>query len=362
MSKVLSFDIKLQRGNFLLDVKADINEGITGVYGPSGHGKSSLLNSISGLVKPDSGYIEINGEKVFDATERINVPVRNRKVGYVFQDVRLFPHLSVKKNLKFGYKYKGPASVRFNEVVEVLEIESLLNKKPEECSGGQKQRIAMGRALLSGAKILFMDEPFSAMDVNLRYNIIPFLNVVNRRFNIPLLIVSHDLPDLLRLTNNLLLLKNGNVKALGKFQDLILDESNVELMKGAGLYNVFNLFVFATLPTKNLILLKSNFNNFQIQGLCQSSQQSFETGMPIKALIRPEDISISLKPVSQISMRNQIQGTIEKIFSKDGFSFCLVDAEEKILVEITEASRQNMDLKEGKTVYCLFKSAALRFF
>lgn len=362
MSKVLKFDIQLQRNGFLLNVKAEINSGITGIYGPSGHGKTSLLNSIAGLVKPDSGYIELYGNKIFDSREKINTPVKSRRVGYVFQDVRLFPHLSINQNLKYGLQKKLAGNVSFNEVVDILKIKNLLNKKPSECSGGEKQRIAIGRALLSGAQILIMDEPFSAVDVNLRNNIIPFLNAVSSRFQVPMLIVSHDLPDLLSLSNNLLLLKNGKVKAMGMFQDLILDESNVDIMKGAGLYNTFDLSVFATLQAQNMILLKSDFNDFQIQALCQPLNENIEIGKHMRILIRPEDISISLQPVPQISLRNQIQGSIEKVFSKDGLSFCLVNSGEKVLVEITEASLKNMNLKVGKKVYCLFKSAALKIF
>ncbi|MCG6190357.1 molybdenum ABC transporter ATP-binding protein [Maribellus maritimus] len=358
----MKFDIKLQRNGFLFDVEAEIENGITGVYGPSGHGKTSLLNSIAGLVQPDSGFIYINGNTVFNSEQKINLPTRDRKIGYVFQDVRLFPHLSVIRNLKFGINKKSSERINFEELTDILNIKSLLQKKPSECSGGEKQRIAIGRALLSGAQILIMDEPFSAVDVNLRNNIIPFLNTINKRFNIPMLIVSHDLPDLLSLTNHLLLLKDGKVQALGNFQDLILDEANIGIMKGAGLYNVFDLFVFAKLPNRDLVLLKSEKNDFQVQVLCQPFQGVIEIEQKKKVLIRPEDISISLQPIIQISLRNQIKGTIEKIFSKDGLSFCLVNAGEKVLVEITEASRQNMNLDVGTTVFCLFKSAALKIF
>lgn len=362
MNPVLKFDIQLQRKDFLLDVKAEIENGITGVFGPSGHGKTSLLNCIAGLLKPDSGCIIINGEKVFDSDFKINIPVKERKVGFVFQDVRLFPHLTVHQNLNYGSKRNRQEDISFNEIVEILQIRQLLNKKPSECSGGEKQRIAIGRALLSGAQILIMDEPFSAVDVNLRGNIIPFLKAINSRFKIPMLIVSHDLPDLLSLTNHLLLMKDGRIKAAGLFQDLITDESNVDIMKGAGLYNVFNLFVFASLPSQNMILLKSFTSDFQVQVLSQSFQNEAEIGQPVKILIRPEDISISLQPVTHISLRNQIPGTIEKIFSKDGLSFCLVNAGEKVLVEITEASLKHMQLEVGKPVFCLFKSAALKIF
>ncbi len=362
MKNVLEFDIQVRRKDFFLNVKAEIDDGITGIYGPSGHGKTTLLNSIAGLVTPDTGVIKFNQDVVFDSPRKINTPVRNRKVGYVFQDVRLFPHLSVLKNLKYGIDEKRSSNVRFGEIVDILNIAYLLGKRPSECSGGEKQRIAIGRALLSGAQILIMDEPFSAVDVNLRNSIIPFLKIINEQFSIPMLIVSHDLPDLLSLTNRLLLIKSGSIKAMGKFHDLLLDKSNLDLMKGAGLYNSFDLIVFASLLSQDMVLLKSLSGDFQVQVLSKTFNGIIEIGKQVKVLIRPEDISISLQPVERISLRNQVKGTIEKIFFKDGLSFCMVNTGERMLVEITEASRKNMNLNVGETVYCLFKSAALKIF
>jgi len=362
MKKVLEFDIRKRLGDFQLNVQAAIGDGITGIYGPSGHGKTSMLNAVAGLVNPDIGKIVLKDICVYNSNEHVNIPVHKRKIGYVFQDIRLFPHLSVAQNLRYGLKRDDKLSLGYHEVIDVLKIEHLLAKKPSECSGGEKQRIAIGRALLSGAQILIMDEPFSAVDIHLRNTIIPFLNAVNRRFRIPMLVVSHDLPDLLSLTDQLLLLKDGTIKALGRFQDLLQDEDNIGIMKDAGLYNVFSLKVFASLPQKNMVLLSNEIATFQVQVLLQSFLQKFEIGQPVKVLIRPEDISVSLRLVDQISLRNQIQGRIVKIFTRNGLSFCLVDAGEKVLVEITEASKKNMNLEIGTTVYCLFKSAALKIF
>lgn len=359
MKSFLKFHIELKRKGFLLNVKAEITEGITGIFGPSGHGKTSLLNSIAGIVKPNSGYININGTPVFNSNNKVNVTVNKRKVGYVFQDVRLFPHLSIEKNLKYGLLDKNDKTL-IDEVVETLKIGNLLKKKSEECSGGEKQRVAIGRAILSGSQILLMDEPFSAVDVKLRKEIIPFLVAVNRRFKIPIVIVSHDLPDLLSLTENLLLLKNGKVIAQGKFQNLILKKSNLELMHETGFYNILHLFVFAYLKSKKLVLLKSDKSDLKIQVLNQSIQQKIEINSNLKVLIKPENIALSKRFVPHVSLRNQIQGTIRKIFYKDGLAFCMIDIGENIIVEITEESQLNMELKSGVMVFCLFKSAVIK--
>lgn len=361
MSLVLEFHIKLKRKDFLLNVNAKISDGITGIFGPSGHGKTTLLNAIAGTIAADTGCINIKGETVFDSAQRINVPVKNRKVGYVFQDVRLFPHYTIYKNLNYGSKVKG-SCVIFEEVVDVLKVAHLLRKRPEQCSGGEKQRVAIGRAILSGSQILLMDEPFSAVDVNLRKEIIPFLNAVNLKFKIPIIIVSHDLPDLLSLTDNLLLLQEGEILAHGKFHDLILNENNLNAMHESGWYNIMHLFVFASLPSKEMVLLKSHKGDLQIQVLNHSMQGKVEINTLVKVLLKPENIALAKEHVSNISLRNQIQGTIKKVFLKDGLAFCIVDIGENIIVEVTEASQKNMKLLPGEKVFCLFKSAALKIF
>jgi len=371
MTPALSFHIKLRRNDFTLDVKAEIPNGITGIFGPSGHGKTSLLNSIAGIIKPDAGYIHLNGDTLFNADKKVNVKIRQRKVGYVFQDGRLFPHYTIKKNLLYGEK--NPDKELFNEVVDTLQIAHLLNKKPEQCSGGEKQRAAIGRAIISGSKILLMDEPFSALDVNLRREIIPYLNRVHQKFSLPILIVSHDLPDLLSLTDNLLLLKNGRLQGHGKFSDLLDRPENLELMHESGWYNVMHLSVFAHLESKNMVLLKSNKSNLQIQALTQTIGKEFSVltqtigkefsvNQELKVLIKPESIALSKEAVQNISLRNQVEGTIKDVFLKDGLAFCVVDVGENIIVEVTEASQKSMSLTPGGKVFCLFKSAALKIY
>ena len=357
----LSLYIKIRRNSFQLNVRCNVPNGITGIFGPSGHGKTSLLNAIAGTVKPDEGKIVIRNRVVFDSAQNINIATKNRKVGYVFQDIRLFPHYTIKKNLTYGRKEKTFDKL-FRDVVDVLNITDIINKKPEECSGGEKQRVAIGRAILSGAEVLLMDEPFSALDVNLRKEIIPFLNEVSRKFNLPILIVSHDLPDLLSLTNQLILLKEGNLLAQGKFHNLILDEKNLDAMHESGWHSALHLYVFSILEDKNLVLLKSNRSNLQIQVLKQTLSAPVNINQRLRVLIKPENIALAKQPVSTISLRNQIKGTIKRVFVKNGLAYCVVDVGENIIAEVTEASQKNMSLAPGEKVYCLFKSVALKVF
>ena len=360
MNPFLKIDVKLKRNNFQMVMKVEIPKGIIGIYGPSGHGKTSLLNSIAGIVKPNDGYIYINKEPVFDASKKLSVPVKKRKIGYVFQQDRLFPHLSILKNLT--YAYSGSGKIKVDDVIDILEIKHLLGKFPEECSGGERQRVAIGRALLSNPDLILMDEPFSAVDNRLRKDIIPYLICINKEYQIPMLIVSHELADLISLTDYIILLYNGKILDSGKFHDLIANEKNITLLQGTGIFNGFDLSVFAFHESKDIVLLKGKTNNFLIQAMKHSFKGDLKLNEKVRILIRPEDISLSLSPISGISLRNQVEGIIEKIIEKDGFSFCLVDAGEKILVEITEASRFSLGLNPGLKVFCLFKSVSLKIY
>lgn len=360
MKSVINLDIKLKRKGFHLNIKNEIPSGIVGIYGPSGHGKTTLLNVIAGIVSPDEGNIRINDEVIYDKAKRINIPPKNRNIGYVFQEDRLFPHMSILKNLKYGKKRDG--HININEVIEILGIGHLLNKNPKECSGGERQRVALGRVLLSSPKLVLLDEPFSAVDVILRESIIPYLININRKFGIPMLVVSHDLSDLLSLTNYLILLNNGKVTASGLFRDLILKQDNIILMQGTGICNAFNMSVSAINESNNIVILKSPDSDFVLQAMAQSFRNEIIIGDSVKVLIRPEDVAISLSMIDGISLRNQIKGVVEKVFTQNSCSFCLVNTGERLLVEITEASRKNLNLDAGQKVFCLVKSVALKIY
>lgn len=358
----LSAHLKRKKGNFFLDIRVDFKEGITGVFGPSGAGKTSLMHLLSGLEQPDEGYVKIDDTYVVDRSTKIWEPARNRKIGYVFQEGRLFPHMTVRKNLLFATKYipKGEQVIEFDELVNLLEVKDLLEKHPKQLSGGEKQRVAIGRALLSAPKLLLMDEPFSSLDVKLRRQIIPYLIKINRNFNIPMLVVSHDLPDLLNLTRELLLLKNGCVAGQGNYLDLVENENLFELMRGSGLMNVIQFKVEARNKDNGLTTLLNKTASRTIKVEREISLDSCQIGDEMSVSLRPEDIAITLEQIPNISIRNQLEGKICKIIQKENRNYCMVDVGFKLLVSITHASLQKMELAKGKQVWCLFKSMALQ--
>ena len=358
----LSAHLKSKKGNFSLDIEVDFIKGITGIFGPSGAGKTTLLHLLVGLERPDEGFVEIDEARMVDTSKNIWEPARNRKIGYVFQEGRLFPHMTVRKNLLFATPYvlKGKQMIEFEELVGLLELNDLLDKRPKQLSGGEKQRVAIGRALLSSPKLLLMDEPFSSLDVKLRRQIIPYLIKINQKFKIPMLVVSHDLPDLLSLTRELFLLKNGRVVGHGNYLDLVEEESMLDVMRGAGLMNVIPFKVESHDQKNGITILSNKDAHKEIRVERELITDCCLVGDEMNVSLRPKDIALTLEEIPNISIRNQLPGTIIKVIQKENRNYCLVDVGFKLLVSITHASQMKMNLTEGKKVWCLFKSMALQ--
>jgi molybdate transport system ATP-binding protein len=212
---VLSFDIEFQRGEFRLRTTADIGSGATGVCGPSGCGKSTLLALIAGLLRPDRGSLAFDGETMVDTAARLFVPAWRRHVALVFQDGQLFPHLSVEDNLLYGYRRCAPQARRFElqQVAGLLEIGSLLGRRPAQLSGGERQRVALGRALLYSPRLLLLDEPLASLDDRLKQQILPFLKRVKDETAIPMLYVSHARSEVDYLADRTLTMEAGSLLA-----------------------------------------------------------------------------------------------------------------------------------------------------
>jgi molybdate transport system ATP-binding protein len=216
----LEFDLVLPRREFELRLAANFGKELIGVFGPSGAGKTSFFNLLAGLERPSAGRIVLNGRILTDVEENLFVPVNKRRIGVVFQEKLLFPHLSVRDNLLFGRKYaKGP-EIPLESVAELLDLTTLLDARPADISGGEAQRTAIGRALLSSPELLLMDEPFNAVDSALRRSILPYLKRLGNELDIPMLVISHDLPDIRRLTEKVYLIENGRSAGFGNAADL----------------------------------------------------------------------------------------------------------------------------------------------
>jgi molybdate transport system ATP-binding protein len=214
---MLSVDVARQLGEFSLRIAFESTSRVTGLYGPSGSGKSSLVNIIAGLSEPDRGRIVIDTEVLDDTAAHIHVAPHKRRIGYVFQDARLFPHQSVAQNLDYGRRMNGlPRNGAHQErIVDMLDIGALLTRRPAQLSGGERQRVALGRALLLKPRLLLLDEPLGALDLDRREEILPYLERLRDEENVPMVYVSHDPEEIRRLAKQVVILRGGRLAAFG---------------------------------------------------------------------------------------------------------------------------------------------------
>ena len=214
---MLVVDVEKTLGEFALHAAFEAAGGATALFGPSGAGKTSLINMVAGLLRPDRGRIVLDGETLFDAAKRIDMPAWRRRIGCVFQEGRLFPHLSVRHNLDYGRWMGGhdadPAA--FAHVVELLDIGALLDRRPGKLSGGERQRVAVGRALLMRPRLLLLDEPLASLDEARKADILPYLERLRDEAEVPMIYVSHDAAEVKRIASRVVRLDGGKVTAAG---------------------------------------------------------------------------------------------------------------------------------------------------
>jgi molybdate transport system ATP-binding protein len=221
---MLEVTVQRKQGDFFVDVAFSVPEkGITALFGPSGVGKTSVVNMIAGLSRPDSGRIVLGGQVLYDGEEGINLSAEGRRIGYIFQDGRLFPHLTVRGNLTYGMKLvpEDRRYVEFDQVVDLLGIRPLLSRRPAKLSGGEKQRVAIGRAFLCSPALLLMDEPLASLDGQRKEEVLPFIAKICRKFSTPVLYVSHSVSEIKRLADQVVILDQGRVAESGPVAELV---------------------------------------------------------------------------------------------------------------------------------------------
>jgi len=217
----LVIDLRLQQGEFVLDVLDRSRVEVLGLFGPSGAGKTTLLETIAGLRRPSRGEIVVGGTTLFSTAEGIDVPARERRIGYVPQEGLLFPHMSVRSNLLFGASRRGAGALTLEHIAEILEITGLLSRGVHGLSGGERQRVALGRALMTHPALLLMDEPLAAVDRARRERILPYLLRIRRELHVPLVYVTHDASELTQIADRVLVVESGVVLAAGAATEVL---------------------------------------------------------------------------------------------------------------------------------------------
>ncbi|MFK5977978.1 MAG: molybdenum ABC transporter ATP-binding protein [Rhizobiaceae bacterium] len=349
MTENIVVDIKGKVGKFQLNINFQTATGVTALYGESGSGKSSTLQMIAGLLKPDTGTIRFNRKILFDAKAGKNLKPAQRNIGYVFQESGLFPHLNVEHNLTFSkWAVRRNPRFEFDEIVKMLAIENLLKRFPERLSGGEKQRVAIGRALLSSPEILLLDEPFSALDEGRKAEIFPFLETVRDELGLPMIYVSHSTREVIRLADHVVVLKDGRVETYGSVEQ-----------------------VFASTGFTDIGVLTGTIDDYDAQyGLdlidvegqrMYLARANAPVGKKIRISINPNEVILARSVPEKISAQNCLAGTVKSISPVDGGAYLVVLAigKQHLKAIITDKARVQMDLQEGIDCFAILKTVAL---
>ncbi len=362
---MLEVDVTRSFPGFRLEARfAAGSSGITALFGRSGCGKTTLVNILAGLERPDEGRIALDGEVLFDSAAGIDIPPEHRRLGYVFQEDRLFPHLTVHKNLIYGMRLVPAAArhVDYDRVVELLGIGHLLGRRPRRLSGGEKQRVAIGRALLASPRIVLMDEPLANLDAARRAEILPFIESLRDELELPVVYVSHNMEEIVRLADTVVLLSDGRTAAVGPVEEVM---SRLDLRPMTGRYDAG-----AVLPAT----VVSHDHEFDLTRLAfpggelQVSRLDAAENTRLRVRVRARDVTLALTPPRDISVVNVLPGTVIEIGHEDGPQVDVLlhlgegaeDSPKSALwARITRRSLRDLGLAPGKRVYALVKAIAI---
>lgn len=351
-------DVTLEhrRAGFALEAEFDLHGArVTALFGPSGAGKSTIIAAIAGLFRPDRGRITIDGETVFDSQSGIFVPPRERRIGVMFQDLRLFPHLSVEANLLYGWRRAAsrPARGSADKVVELLGLSQLLKRRPHALSGGERSRVALGRALLMGPRALLLDEPLASLDAARKAEILPYFEEIVRETRIPMLYVSHALDEIARLADRIVLLNGGHVVAEGPVFEVT---SRLDLFAGTHLIpgTVLPATVLRHDEAHGLSEIVAGGEVLVVPRVTQSP------GGEIRIRIDAEDIMLSLSRLDAVSANNVLPAFIADIRESGPHADVQLQvAGARLVARITRRSLQRLGLSPGMPVFAVIKSVTV---
>jgi molybdate transport system ATP-binding protein len=352
----LAIDIKHRLENFQIDARFETGGGLIALFGRSGAGKTSIVNIVAGLIRPDQGSVTIDGVALVDTARGIFVPVHKRRVGYVFQDGRLFPHLTVRQNLVYG-RWFAPKSERHGEldkVADLLGISHLLDRRPAKLSGGEKQRAAIGRALLASPRLLLMDEPLASLDEARKTEILPYIERLRDDSGVPIVYVSHSVPEVARLASTIVLVSEGSVAAVGATAEIMQRLDLFPLTGRAEAGAIIEATVEAHDGTFALTMLRSR------AGLWRLPRIDLAPGKRLRLRVRARDVMLATRAPEGVSALNVMAGIVADIGKGEG---PVIDVRldcngEALLAKLTRYSVEQLRLEPGMAVFAVVKSVA----
>ena len=358
------FKYKGSNNDFKLDSNLTTHSsGVTAIFGPSGSGKSTLFKIIAGLLKASSVNIRLNNETIYDSNQNRWSPPNERRIGYVFQDTRLFPHLNVKDNLKFAIKFNRNTRIRdlsFENIVNILNLEDLLNKNINHLSGGEKQLLSIGRALMANPNILLLDEPLGALDYERKKIIIPYLEKLCLDCKIPILYISHNISEIKSFANWVAIMKKGEISSFGPLE-VMADQIDISLInEGKKTKTMLDSTIFRHDKINKLSILNIGKQNLTIPIVNNA------LGSNIKVQIKPQDVGISLIYPENVSFLNILKGKINLIINNSNNHYTDLKiniGEDKkpiyIWSQITKVAEKKLKVKNGNNVFLLIKTMSL---
>ncbi|MEZ5686242.1 MAG: molybdenum ABC transporter ATP-binding protein [Paracoccaceae bacterium] len=353
---MLEIELHHRIEDFTLDLAFTAPAGLTALFGRSGAGKSTIAQSVAGLLRPERGRIVLGGEVLLDTARGIFVPPQRRRIGYVFQDARLFPHLSVRQNLLYGQKLAPRSSTapQLDEIAELLGIAPLLNRRPAHLSGGEVARVALGRALLANPRALILDEPLSALDPARKAEILPYLEGLRDRFGLPILYISHAPEELARLATTLVLFEGGQLRAAGPVAEIFATPAAAAVLGPREIGAILAGTVAGAEPDGLMRVDTAG-------GPIFLDQPGLVPGQRIGLHIHASDVTLALTRPEGISALNLLQARISEVIEAPGASahVRLDLGDQRLLAKVTRRSVAALGLRPGLPVWALVKSVSM---